>query len=154
MRTGEDFFGPLTPKMRAAADLRLKHPEWTYQEIAEETGYHDGGKVSEALSRPQVRFYMQRALDAAGAEVEQAARAIAEAHQAEKVSYFPDKKGRVVETRRDPDHAMRLKAAELNLRVRGALRDPGEEGQTNITAIFAKITQAVRDRGLPLEGDA
>lgn len=132
----------------------MLHPQMTLKTIAEKTGYSGEGSVCKALNAPAARLYMLNCLDEANATVKVSAEAIAEAHQAERVEYFANKEGEVVSERRDPDHHVRLKAAELNLKVRGVLHPPDDERQSPMQVIFAKITQIVKDRGFPLEGAA
>jgi len=96
---------------------------------------------------------MLNCLEVAGVTPEADARVIREAQSAEKIEYFSNKEGEVTDERRHPDHAIRLQAAKLSMQLRGALKDPAESGGINLTAIFAKITQVVRDRGLPLAED-
>ena len=86
----------------------------------------DGMKHNVALMRnahlPQVRGYLADALDKAGATIEASAKVIADAHVAEKKTYFQHE-GQVTDERSDIDHKVRLQASELNLKARGQLRD-------------------------------
>ena len=92
----------------------------------------DGMKHNAALLKsahiPQVRGYLTEALEKAGATIDSAAKVIADAQQAEVVTYF-QKDGVVTDERSDIDHRTRLKGAELNLKARGELR---EQETTNI----------------------
>lgn len=85
-----------------------------------------GVKASKAmmqtLSIPQVRGYLHAELDLAGATLAKTAQVIAEAHAATEEHYFAYN-GQVVDERSTPDHSIRLKAAELNLKARGELVD-------------------------------
>lgn len=89
--------------------------------------------VLKAMNSPQVRGYLTSELDKAGATVESAAKVIAEAQSAngaQVVSYLGE--ASVVDT--GPDHAIRLRAAEMNLKARGELTD--REG----VSIFMQMT--------------
>ncbi len=146
--------GALTPAAIEAIRLRFKNPGMTQQAAALKAGYKNGNALTGLKRRPEVRLVVSNILDKAGAKIERSARAIAEAHEAETVKYFADKSGHVVDERRSPDHTARLKAAELNAKWRGIMKEPGEDSQTNILAILARITVAARERGLPIEGQA
>ena len=79
-------------------------------------------EVLKAINSPQIRGYLTSELDKAGATVEAAAVVIAEAQRAngaQVVSYLGE--ASVVDT--GPDHSIRLRAAELNLKARGELQD-------------------------------
>ncbi len=100
----------------------------------------DGMKVNAALLKaahlPQVRGYLTDALEKAGATIDAAAKVIAEAQVAEKVTYFQHE-GVVTDQRSDVDHKTRLHAAELNLKARGEMRDQ------EATNIFMSISDEV-----------
>jgi len=104
----------------------------------------------EILRRPHVAAALDAALDEAGASIKASAKVIGEAHGAERTAVT--KLGDVVEL--GPDHAIRLKASELNLRARKLIGSTGEEGgggaAVNLFAVLAVVKQSSKDRGLPL----
>ena len=85
-----------------------------YAQIAKETGLKNEDAVSRAIAKPAVRGYMAKYLDDAGATLEASAKVISDAHTATKITDDGDEL---------PDHHTRLNAAELNLKIRGELKD-------------------------------
>ena len=115
---------PLTEKRRRLIQLVIQHPDWSNQQLADEMGLSCRDKVARLLKTPQVSNILHNFLDAHSAKLEDSARVIGEAHEAEKVKLFQHK-GQVITSLSRPDHDVRLRGAELNLKVRGKLNDPG-----------------------------
>lgn len=119
----------------------------TMTRAALDAGY-GRGKNSESASSaasyvfrdPRMRAKLQEALDRAGATLDASARAIAKAHKADKTTH----NGEMI-----PDHAIRLNAAELNLRSRGILgQNSDAESQAPILNISLLIQAGLKARGL------
>ena len=96
------------------------------------------------LKEPGVREDIIKALDKAGAKVAKSARVIAEAHEANET--VASKNGDIIEL--GPDHKTRLKAAELNFRVRGIMNLEDHEGG-RVMGIGFFLIKGGQDRGLP-----
>ena len=97
-------------------------------------------QASRALKNLNVLGALEAAFDRAGASLDASARVVSEAHQAK------------LGAKALPDHHVRLKAAELNLRARRLLA-PKEEsggGTVNISSLLTVIKSSRGDRGLPL----
>ncbi len=117
------LFGPAPSDQEFAAAELVVEGKLTIDEIARRAGLPIE-KVKAVMKNPQIRGYFSKHLDDAGASLEASAKVIAEAHIAEGqqvVSYMGE--GKLINT--GPDFAIRIKAAELNLKVRGELRDQG-----------------------------
>lgn len=114
---------PYDPRQYRAAELLLT-TNMSENEIAKETGLPDGAAVMAAARMPQIAHYLSSALDAAGAKLEDSCRAIAEAHQADDMRVVSNgpAAGSSVESA-GPDHSIRLKAAELNMKLRGHMKE-------------------------------
>lgn len=93
----------------------------TMEEIARRAGL-PMEKVRAVMSKPQIRGFLAKHLDDAGATLEASAKVIAEAQHAEKM-VVSNYKGEVQVVNAGPDHSTRLTAAELNLKARGELRE-------------------------------
>jgi folylpolyglutamate synthase/dihydropteroate synthase len=118
------FNGPALPDAEFVAAELVVRGKLTLEEIAEKAGI-PLDRVKAVMSTPQVRGYLSKHLDDAGATLEASAKVIAEAHQAEKivvVSY----KGDSHLVNAGVDFGTRLAAAELNLKARGELKDGGQ----------------------------
>lgn len=128
------------------------------KDAAIESGISNGGPETarvaayEILRRPHIAAALDAALDKAGATVEASAQVIADAHEADKTGV--DKFGKAVEL--GPDHAIRLKASEINLRARRLIGSTGEDGAgsgsgtINLFAVLNIVEQSRKERGLPL----
>lgn len=128
------------------------------KDAAIESGISNGGPETarvaayEILRRPHIAAALDAALDKAGASIEASAKAIGEAHSAERTAIT--KAGDVVEL--GPDHAIRLKASEINLRARRLIGSTGEDGAgsgsgtINLYAVLNIVEQSRKERGLPL----
>lgn len=117
------LFGPAPSDEEFAAAELIIEGKLTVDEIARRAGL-PLEKVKRVMQNPQIRGYFSKHLDDAGATLEASAKVIAEAHianGAQVVSYMGE--GKLIDT--GPDFQVRMKAAELNLKVRGELRDQG-----------------------------
>lgn len=122
----------------------------TNRQAALDAGYGGGvnpesasAQASQALNKPNVMSALEAALDRAGATLEKSAEVIAKAHAAEKT--VVTKLGDVVEI--GPDHATRLRAAELNGKFRKLLTSGPEEGG-QIMGVGFFILKGKTERGL------
>lgn len=117
-------------------------------QAALEAGYGRGVNANSAkvqasreLRNPNVLGALERAFDKAGVSLDASALVVAEAHRAK------------IGTTALPDHHVRLKAAELNLRARRLLlprEGEGAGGNINIGGLLAIIKSSREERGLPL----
>ena len=121
---------PYDEREYAAAEL-LIGGEMSAEEVAGAVGLPNADEVKAAARLPQIQNYLAAALDQATATVERSAKAIADAHDAQDMR--TTKNGEKVDV--GPDHTTRLKAAELNMKLRGHLRESA--GQVNL---FAGLT--------------
>jgi len=150
----------ITPHQTCVADVAMAHPEMSEGQIAKHLGgsSRDASHIHRVLEKPQVRVYMAGFLDEAGATCQESARVVAEAHNANEVKVF-NNKGVVVKVGKDGqtelrgggviyskplvDHQTRLRAAELNVRVRGLMTDPQQSG-------IADVFERLKDNELAL----
>ena len=118
------LFGPAPPREEFAVAELVSEGNLTLEEISKKSGF-SVERIKAVMKIPQIRGYLSKYLDDAGATLEKSAAAIAEAHVARNmvVSSF---KGDVQVVDAGPDHQIRLKAAELNLKARGELREGGQ----------------------------
>lgn len=79
-------------------------------------------EAKKIIRKPVVRALLASYLDEAGATLEKSAKVVARAMDAKEKKFFAFE-GRVVDEREVEDHATQLKAAELNLRARGELKE-------------------------------
>lgn len=93
-------------------------------ETAKEIGYKSAAAAERALQNPVVKSHVVAELDRAGATLGATAKVIAEAHEAKEIKFF-SYEGVVRDQREVVDHSTRLRAAELNLEVRGELKQAG-----------------------------
>lgn len=102
------------------------------------------------LKRTDVTAYVEAMLDDAGATVEASCKAIAEALVAVRVlTLGKDKKTGDLNAVHVPDHEYRLRAAELNLKLRGMLAEGKKQDQPQtLAALIAAIQQERVRRGL------
>ena len=114
---------PMTFKQQMAADLQLANPALNNAEIGEQIGLSES-QVTKVFNQPQVKVYMASFLDKAGATLDISAKAIAEAHGAKDTKFFSFE-GEVTDEREVVDHQTRLKAAEMNLKIRGEWKEGG-----------------------------
>jgi Terminase small subunit len=92
-------------------------------------------QASANLRNPKIRQSIAETLDANGCTVERAALAVAEAMEASKQRSFLAKSGKIVYAATEPDHKVRLHAAQITLR----LHDPS--GRQNEGARAASAGQ-------------
>lgn len=118
-----------TPRVQRCIEKRLEDPNKSESQIAREIGV-GSTRVHDILRQPGVVTFLSGFLDANGATLNDSARVIGEAHTAKKVKVFAYK-GQIVADEARPDHDVRLRGAELNLRARGKLKD-GADVNVNI----------------------
>lgn len=121
-------FTPVDDRNLIAADL-VTTTELPKAEIARQAGLPDAKAVDAAMRLPYVRGYLSDELDRAEATLASAAKVISEAQRADDIRAVGTAAG-VEKVNVGPDHAIRLKAAELNLKARGELRET--QGSANI----------------------
>lgn len=93
------------------------------------------------LKNPRIRKALDEALDEAGATIDKSAKVIAEAHKANDNEFI-----------NKPDHPVRLKAAEMNLRARRLIGTAeGNISQVNIfgEAFLERLIDAYQARNNP-----
>jgi len=141
---------PLNLRDKHAADLHMQHPEKTAVDIGREVGFSKspGRSVEKALEKPEVRLYMSRYLDDAGAKLEDSARVIAEAHNATVQKEYLNKFGDVVQGEEKVDHNTRLRAAEINMKAHGAAAPKDDGGGSDFDRLFKHILSKAKDKGL------
>jgi hypothetical protein len=83
------------------------------------------------LRNPRVRQSIEEVLEANGCTLDRAALAVAEAMQATKRRSFLAKNGKIVYAAAEPDHKIRLSAADVTFRLRGS-----SGRQTNDTKVI------------------
>ncbi|MDI6774040.1 MAG: hypothetical protein QME60_01395 [Verrucomicrobiota bacterium] len=149
---------PITPKfmrtmpvhVKLLADNYMADPRKGLKTHADAAGL----SLSEArrlLSRTDVREYVDECLDQAGATVEASCRAIAEALGAVRIvgtTADPDdaKKKIPIHT---PDHEYRLRAAEMNLKLRGLLQQSvKDESPMTLAQLVAAVHEERKRRAL------
>lgn len=120
-------------------------------EAALEAGYPGSPNTARveahrAMKRPNVVEALERALDDAGATIDTHARVVAEAQKAERVTYISRPDG--VMEKRDPDHDVRLKAANTAAKWRGS--QDQEDGGKTVLGIGFFILKGLQERGLPV----
>ncbi len=115
-------------KQQLAADLQLANPTLSHAEIGAKIGETEA-QVTKIFRQPQVKVYMASFLDKAGASLEKSAKVIAEAHDAIEMKFFAFE-GEVTDEREVIDWQTRLKASEMNLKIRGEWKE-GAQVQLN-----------------------
>ena len=121
---GAPRWSAFSARERLCIEKRLSDPLKSGSQIGREVGVR-GAQVREIFKKPAVAAFLHGFLDLYGATLEDSARVIGAAHGAEQVKVFAYK-GEIVEDAPRPDHEIRLRGAELNLRVRGKLKEGGE----------------------------
>lgn len=111
--------GGLNETQRAVMNARLMHPDATPRKLAEIAGTSTN-QVSRILALPAVRRVMAPILDKHNASLEECAEAIGGALKATKKVRLVSE-GAVVAEYEDPDHKIRLEAAELGMKGHGAI---------------------------------
>src|SRR3990167_4953074 len=93
------------------------------------------------MRKPKVAAALEKALDKAGASLDASARVISEAHNAK------------LAMTGSPDHPIRLKAAELNLRARRAVGSNSAENENGdkIIPIGFLVVKAAQERSIEFE---
>lgn len=127
--TSKSPFRPLTKRQQEIADAHIADPTKPQSEIAKEFGTTQP-QVSKTLNLPHVKVHIESMLDAAGATVRKSAEVIAHAHKAMDTKLVTHK-GVLTKAVSLVDHQTRLRAAELNLEVRGYL-DKGSKQSMNV----------------------
>ena len=143
--------GPTPLDERAILDYQLEHPAAPAERVAKDLRTTPE-RVTAVVNSERGRDYMSSELDAAGATVAKACRALAEALDADHVRHYANY-GKVVDTKRDPDHDTRLKAAESTLSLRGLLTESGVpgSGESPLAALAKAILAERQRRGLEIE---
>ena len=118
------LFGPAPKKEEFAVAELVSDGKLTLEEISKKSGFSID-RIKAVMQIPQIRGYLSKYLDDAGATLEASAKAIAEAHGARNM-VVSNYKGEVQVVDAGPDHQIRLKASELNLKARGELREGGQ----------------------------
>ncbi len=102
------------------------------------------------LKKPEVKEALALAMDEAGATLKASATVIAAAHAATTTKEF-NSFGKVILGTEMVDHVTRLRAAELNAKIRGAFSSgDGVNVNLNIGAIVNLFREESEKRGLPL----
>ncbi len=117
------LFGPAPSKAEFVAAELVAEGKLTMEEVAKRAGLPID-KVKAVMSIPQIRGYLSKHLDDAGATLEASAQVIAEAHHARKLAVISYQgEGHTIDA--GVDYSTRLSAAELNLKARGELKEAG-----------------------------
>lgn len=113
----------------------------TMAQAAKDAGYSGSKETARVegyrtLQKPHVSEALEKALNESGASLEKSAQIIADAHNA--------KRGK------EKDHAMRLKAAELNLKARRFFNSSETQNnvQVNLHNYFDRLREEAERRGL------
>lgn len=117
------LFGPAPTEAEFVAAELVAEGKLTMEEVARRAGLPIE-KVKAVMTIPQIRGFLSKHLDDAGATLARSAEIIAAAHQANKM-VVSNYKGDVQVVDAGPDHSIRLNAAELNLKARGELKEAG-----------------------------
>ncbi len=143
-----DIPPPVDIKAQQIAHLATTKPDMTAGQLAHATGTSKQ-KVIRTLADPVTIQTVSNYLDQAGASIEKAAQVIAEGMEAKKIKYFSNW-GKITDSREEPDHEIRLKAVELNVKLRRLLDpDNGKKNGNTLHAMAAIIDDERKKRGLP-----
>ena len=118
----------VSKKMAALARARVKNPEATLGELAEETGYSNQTSVWRALNTDTVKARIRALLEASPkTKVKALLRKLEQGLEAKETKFFQHE-GDVTETRETVDYATRHRYLETALELHGAREKPGADG--------------------------
>ena len=139
----------MTAQEKQIADAILSDPKKPIKKIAKEHGIK-APTVNKILALPQVNEYLLQEMQKAGLTLQEGLGAIRDGLKAKKVQFF-QKDGVVTDERVVVDHATRLHAAELDVKLHGFLQPQitNIPSQTNIAQIVVAIKEERARRGLP-----
>lgn len=140
---------PMTAQEKQVADAVLAHPKRAIKWIAKDHGLTVAA-TNKILACPQVNEYLAHEMAAAGLTLRAGLVRIKEGLNAEEIKFF-QKDGIVTDQRVVVDHATRLHAAELDVKLHGFLQQQITQipSQTNIAQIVVAIKEERARRGLP-----
>ena len=115
-------------KARLLARARVKNPDATLQELADETGYSGPDTVHRALNSESVKARIRELLEASPKlKVAALTRKLAEGLNATETKFFQHE-GEVTDEREVVDYGTRHRYLETALELHGAREKPGAEG--------------------------